>query len=423
MDLNTGIKWESEVPTREFRQITSMQLRELGLVGESTKIVSDLKELRNSPPNIVIAHAVKNLSFIQNFFKKQKLKKGNNYVMGLGVYQQLHREPRGGRKFLKPAKVQFKNLYTPYIGQDLTNKTLLVFRTGGIGDLLFIQPNLSYLKEKYPSCTINFCCGPQYQSMVETWECVDRVVDLPFNLTELNRADYHALFEGVIERCKLAEQVNAYNLFSEWLGLDLPNDKLVPSQKPKDDKVEFCLEKLQEWGVQPKGFMLTQLRASSPIRTPRPEFWINIIDELTDRGHDVLITDNPRQKDNVDNFISAVKNKHRVFNFCQHSLSLDFSIAVASLAKCVIATDSALNHIAASLDVPCYGIYGPFPGHIRLKTYPKARWVDAQRHCVPCFIHGHTPCPEAGPDGYSPCYDQINIKETIDNIEELSKDG
>jgi len=61
----------------------------------------------------------------------------------------------------------------------------LVFRTGGIGDLLFIQPNLIYLKEKYPTCTINFACGPQYQSMVETWDCVDNVVDLPFSLVDL----------------------------------------------------------------------------------------------------------------------------------------------------------------------------------------------------------------------------------------------
>jgi ADP-heptose:LPS heptosyltransferase len=259
--------------------------------------------------------------------------------------------------------------------------------------------------------------------MVETWECVDNVVDLPFNLMELQKADYHALFEGVIERCKLAENVNAYNLFSKWLGLDLPDDKLIPTQKPKKEKVEFCLEKLEEWGVQPKKFILTQLRASSPIRTPRPEFWMNLINELTERGYDVLITDNPRQSEKVNEFIKSMENKHRIFNFCEHSKSLDFSIAVASLTQCVIATDSALNHIAASLDVPCYGIYGPFPGHIRLKTYPKARWVDAEKHCAPCFIHGHLPCPQASSDGFSPCYDNIDIKETVDNIEELIQNG
>ena len=414
--------WEDEVPKRDFKPLSSTVMRGLGIKREDIKEVADLEELRKYPPNIVIAKAAKSLKFVQNHFKKQELKKKTSYVMGLGVYQQLHADPQYGSKFLKPASLKFKNIYRPYNGQDLNDKTLLVFRTGGIGDLLFIQPNLKYLKEKYPDCTIKFACGPQYQSMVETWECIDKVLDLPFTLGELASADYHALFEGVIERCKLAHTANAYNLFSDWLGLHLPDELLVPEQKPKEEKVQFCLDKLKEWNVEPGNFIITQLRASSPIRTPRPEFWAKTINELTSRGHDVLITDNPRQQKNVDAFIDRyIENKHRVFNFCKESLSLDYSIALASISQCVIATDSALSHIAASLEVPCYGIFGPFPGHIRLKTYPKAKWVDAKMDCSPCYIHGHTPCPQAGPDGFSPCYDMIDIKKVVDEVEELVK--
>ena len=418
----SSFAWQPEVPKRDFKPLSPTVMRGLGINREDIKHVADLEELKEYPPNIVIAKAAKTLRFVQNHFKNQELKKKVSYVMGLGVYQQLHADPRFGSKFLKPGNIKFKNLYNPYRGQDLSGKTLLVFRTGGIGDLLFIQPNLLYLKEKYPDCTIKFACGPQYQSMVETWECVDQVLDLPFTLGELTSSDYHALFEGVIERCKLAETENAYNLFSRWLGLDLPDELLLPQQKAKPEKVEFCLEKLKEWQVEPGKFVITQLRASSPIRTPRPEFWANIIDEVTDRGHDVLITDNPRQSEFVQEFINRyLKNKHRVFNFCEHSKSLDYSIALASIAQCVIATDSALNHIAASLNVPCFGIYGPFPGHIRLKTYPKSKWADAQRECVPCFIHGHTPCPHAGQDGFSPCYDNLDINVIVDSVEELMK--
>ena len=419
---NSNFGWHSEVPKRNFKPLSLTVLRGLGINREDIKEVADLEELREYPPNIVIAKAAKNLRFIQNHFKKQELKKKTSYVMGLGVYQQLHADPNFGSKFLKPGTTKFKNIYNPYNGEDLSGKTLLVFRTGGIGDLLFIQPNLKYLKEKYPDCTIKFACGPQYQSMVETWECIDQVLDLPFTLGELISSDYHALFEGVIERCELSHTVNAYNLFSEWLGLNLPNEKLIPEQKPKEDKVQFCLDKLEEWNVDPGNFIITQLRASSPIRTPRPEFWANIINELTERGHKILITDNPRQQENVEKFIDRyLTNKSLVFNFCKESLSLDYSIALTSLAQCVIATDSALNHIAASLGVKSFGVYGPFPGHIRLKTYPKAKWVDAERDCVPCFIHGHTPCPQAGPDGFSPCYDNIDIKKAVDEVEELMK--
>lgn len=424
MTLNTGFSWQAEAqPNKKLIPISKTKLRALGLTGDLSKHVNNLEELRESPPNIIVATAKTNISFVQNYFKNQKLKKKTAYVMGLGVYQQLHRNniQAGNQKILMPSKIKFKNIYRPYRGQSLEDKTLLVFRTGGIGDLLFIQPNLRYLKEKYPTCEIRFACGPQYQAMVETWDCVDEVLDLPFRLKHLKESDYHALFEGVIERCKLAETENAYNLFSRWLGLDLPNELLIPRQDVKEEKLQFCIDKLNEWQVTPHKFILLQLRASSPIRSPRPQFWINIIDKLTDLGHDVILTDSPRQATHVDDFIKGVKNPHRVFNFCQHSKSLDYSIALTKLAQIIVATDSALTHIAASLDVPCYGLFGPFPGHIRLKTYSKAKWIDAVRDCAPCFLHGVNSCPQAGPDGFSPCYDNLDINQIINDIEEFIK--
>jgi ADP-heptose:LPS heptosyltransferase len=67
------------------------------------------------------------------------------------------------------------------------------------------------------------------------------------------------------------------------------------------------------------------------------------------------------------------------------------------------------------MDIPCFGIYGPFPGEIRLKTYPKATWINAKRHCAPCFLHSPHPCPQAGSDGYSPCYNElIDTDEKLD---------
>ena len=40
--------------------------------------------------------------------------------------------------------------YKKYNGEDLNDKTLLVWRHGGIGDLMFMMPPLRLLKIKYP---------------------------------------------------------------------------------------------------------------------------------------------------------------------------------------------------------------------------------------------------------------------------------
>jgi ADP-heptose:LPS heptosyltransferase len=203
------------------------------------------------------------------------------------------------------------------------------------------------------------------------------------------------------------------------MGLDLPDDMLVPKQYPKPELVEKCRGILADWKLPEKSFVVMQLRASSPVRSPKPDFWLELVNKLTEKGHNVLLTDNPRQAGKVDDFIKMVYRKEKVFNFCSKSEDIAHSIAIISLAEGVIATDSAMNHIAASVDVPMMGIMGPFPGHIRFKTYPKADWIDSDRNCTHCFLHGHRPCKEAGPDGFSPCYDVMSSDQIILRYENL----
>jgi hypothetical protein len=219
------------LPNRNFRNISNSEFSDLGVKLSNIVTVETIDDLRKTNPNIVIAECVKSVQFKQNNYQySQELKKNVKYIMALGIYHQLYFDTRINQRILKPSGLKFNKMYKPYIGQDLTDKTLLIWRTGGIGDLLFIQPNLKYLKEKYPTCKIFFACGPQYQSMVKNWKYIDQVIDLPFSLYYMIHSDYHAIFEGVIERTKQAEKENAYRLFTKWLGLNLPDELLIPEQ-------------------------------------------------------------------------------------------------------------------------------------------------------------------------------------------------
>jgi ADP-heptose:LPS heptosyltransferase len=404
---------------RVFTPVSDAELAMFG-VSREPRFVQTLEDLREDPPNIVISECVKDTSFMQNQFKKQTIYKKNKYVCSLSVYHQLHYNPLSKERILKPASIQFKKVYKPYRGEDLTNKAILFWRTGGIGDLLFIKPIMIYLKEKFENCTIMFACGPQYQPMVETWNCIDKLMDLPFNVTNLWRADYHAVFEGVIERCKEAHTTNCYRLFTKWLSLEIPDDKLIPKQAPKEDKVDYCRNILKEWGLDEKSFIIIQPRASSPIRTPSPEFWKKVINRIT-KKYKIIITDSPKQNEMMEQFIKILDSKDSVYNFCNFSKGIDDTIALTSLAKGVVATDTALNHIAISLGVKAFGIFGPFPSYIRLDTYPKdlCSSIDGKIGCSPCYLHGHRPCPTSDTGGHSKCYEQINIDEFENKFEEL----
>jgi len=408
-----------EQQQRHTKQVPLSTLKKMGLSNDSINVVASLDKLRESKFNIVIAECVNSAPFTQNKFKKQILKKKQKYVMSINIYQQLWWDIYRKKKILKPTGSKFNNLYKPYIGQNLDNKTLLVSRTGGIGDLLFIQPNLIHLKEKYPTCTIKFACGPQYQDMIKYWDCIDKVLDLPHTLNHFLQADYHAYFEGVIERCEEAHTKNAYNLFSRWLGLDLPDEKLIPFQSPSPLKLAICDRFLRDHNISKDKMLLFQMKASSPIRTPRPAIWKDLMLKLIDKGYQIVITDNPQQSPNIELFRKLV-NSDQVFNFSTFSETLDYTIAMAALSKCCVSTDSSLIHIAASLDVPAFGLYGPFPGEIRLTTYDKVDWINAKKDCAPCFQHGPNPCKNST-NGHSNCYDNIDLDKCVSKIERLIK--
>ncbi len=417
----SGLFFHGEAAIPDFQKIEDNELLDLGIKNQNLKQSSTIDELRKTTPNIVIGESLIDVSFIQNQFKEQSLKARQRYVMALGVYQQLflYKDKKSGKtaRILKPSGLRFAKIYKPYMGQPLNGKTLLIWRTGGFGDLLFIQPNLRYLKEKYPDCKIKFACGPQYQPMVETWDFVDEVIDLPFPVSHLLQSQYHAVFEGVIERCREAHHVNSYILFTRWLGLNLPTELLAPSQPVKEDKLNECRGIIKNLGLEENNFIVMQLRASSPIRTPRPEVWIRLIDELTDRGHKVVITDAPRKKEDMAVFIKMLKNQDKVFNFCEFSKTIDYTIGLIKLSKLALSTDTALLHLAESIGVKSFGIYGPFQGDIRLSTYSKADWIECRLSCSPCHLHGHTPCHNSF-EGYGRCYDTLDAPFTVDRIED-----
>jgi len=402
--------------------ITKYELKELGISENNIKIVDTVKEIKDNPPNIIIAECVRDVSFIQNRFKLQKMRKKTQYCMGLGVYTQLKYDEDRKIKILKPGKFKFKNIYKPYNGQNLNNKSILFQRTGGIGDLLFINPILRYLKELYPTCKIKVACGPQYQPMIEQFKEVDEVLDLPFPASVLFDANYHAIFEGVIERTRESEKTNAYFLFSKSLGLNIPAEKLYPIQEPKTDLVDEAKSTLNEWNILNDKFVLLQPRASSPIRTPRYTIWEKIIEKIVSLGYKVIITDSPHQKEAVDQFILGLKTKDSVFNYAGISKSLDYTIAMASLSDMCVSTDSALIHLGVSLGKKTFGLYAPFEGHLRMSTYSNCDWIEPEIYpCAgPCRLHGHLPCKWAV-NGISPCYDKINMNKCFEKIERLLK--
>lgn len=390
-------------------------LSKFGLKQSDIKIAKDSTELQNDAPILIMATPIRDATLMQNGNPEKTLKKKHNYVMDIPTFNFL-RDDQTGRKLLSPANIKFKNVYRPYKGQDLNGKSILFIRHGGFGDLLFINTILRFIKKKYPDSYIAFSCGAQYVPMISQWPEIDGVVDsLPMDAVHFLKSDYHAIFNGVLERNEEAKRVNAYRLFANWVGLDIPGEELVPIQTPEPMALGSVKARLLEFGFNPKEFVVVHMRASSIIRTPHPEkFWVPVIRGLLDKGQKVVVIDSPDKVGVLDWFLKRYfLDNGNIKSFCRPILE---SISLAFLSKKVIGVDSSMVHIGASVGVPVFGIYGPFSGAVRLATYPNAKWVDAKCSCAPCFIGNDSYRCLNLKDGYPGCFNNINVEKVVGDI-------
>jgi len=409
---------------------------------DTTKIHDTIDSLRSTIPAMAIATPQRTFSYSTSvdINKKpivQTLNQCVDTVMSLFYYDHLQYD-RSRNLCLTPSPTKFYDVYKPYTGQSLNGCKLLVWRSGGIGDLLFIQPHLKYLKKIYPDCRIEFATSDQYIPLIKRWKFIDAVFSFPITLDRFKTADYHLTFEGVIERCAEAHTTNAYKLFRKWMCIDTPDDCLCPSLNPNDKRIHKTVNKfLKDRAIKTNDFILFQLRASSPIRTPSSGVWKQIIEPLVRQNHKIVITDGPQHYGNIEKFIRHLFPNYRpkIFNFAKQSEDINYSICLASKAKLVIAPDSSLVHIAAGVKTPVFGVYGAFPGNIRMETYPKADWIEAERSFIcryggnKCYLHGHLPCPAAKrhpnhlfiDSSISPCYELIDFDLANEKITKLLK--
>jgi len=398
----------------KYRQLSEDELKDLGIKSPlSENVEEDFDYYRKYLPPIILAECLHSFSGMQNG-EQINFEQNKKYLMNLRLYRNIFY--LGDVRLMKPADIKFIDIYKPYAGQDLTDKTILVWGTGGFGDILMLEPCLRYIKKIYPTCKI-LLIFHSYHSIIEEWDFIDTVLpSVPLSYEHLVSTDYQVFTE--VMPLNETKRENQYRLFAKWLGLDIPDEFLTPKLIPNQNSLMKAKAFLDKFGLKEKSYIILQIMSLTIIRTPSPLIWKKIIDNLTSKGHKIIITDQPQKAKIIDNLIETLENKESVFNFAPYSTFINDTVALASMAKLAISTDSAMIHIAAALDIKGFGIYGPFPGKLRVETCKNIDWVDGMAPCAPCFTHGYEPCKNSI-NTYSSCFDNIDINEVITRIEKL----
>ncbi len=228
--------------------------------------------------------------------------------------------------------------------------------------------------------------------------------------------------------------MHGVDLFAKLLPVRLEENEKKPELVVAPEALNAVAEHLSKINALKKQKICVQFRSSNINRSFDPYKMLEIISMLSyDEDNHIFVIGGKRKKENEDGTIVAVpdcqlrfyqdedKTPHeRIHNLTGRTTWLE-TAALISLSDLVIGPDSAAIHLAGCLDIPCLGLYGPFPAEIRTRYYPSCSALEVSASCAPCFAHGPAPCSRMKEEdnGVAPCWQSINAKMVVREAEEI----
>lgn len=336
---------------------------------------------------------------------------GNAYIMAEDIeaqFRSLHGDKIG-------MSYPFESVERPYNGEHLTNKRIIVFRTGGIGDIFFLNPVLRYLKRRYPGCYIKVASG--CKQPLENLPEINELYDMPFNAKLIDDVDYTIFFQGIIESSNEAsKKTHAVDMFFSYFKIDsihFPIEDKKPQLFFKKEETEWRDRILQGLGINDENYVIgIQMETSAPLRNFPKEKLKTVIDILAKEKDVKIALVGAKQQETIGKFYKG--NSENVI------LVTDFNvreaIILATRYDIIVSPDTFMVQVAGALDKPLVGLYGPFPSEVRMKYFKNAIGLDPSVVCSPCFKHDFRACIKGHP---SPCFTQVKPEDVLQAIDYL----
>lgn len=347
------------------------------------------------------------LSVNQDHKSEMLLRKGIEYVVPDDV-------PVKAERGVGPGCLEVRD-YVPdnfYRGEGLNGKSLFCFRTGGIGDLLFITTALRQLKKNFPSAKLALGCNYVFSTILDSKGDGFEQVMMPLEKSMMDNYDYVLFFQGIIEGNPEAETKNAYDLFKRAFYLEQLDDPL-PSVYVEEKLRNIAKNFVNNAGNGKRYKVGIQISPSLPARAVPPQLFIDFVTYLPD-DFIVFFVGGEKQYREIDLIINSLpqQKQNQVLNASRNLPTLAEAAAMIGEMDLVIGPDSSMLHVAAAHKIPLIGLYGPFPSDLRLRYYKNAVGIDSMTLCEfardrykSCFEHSEGACPLAMKTGefYSPC--------------------
>lgn len=306
-------------------------------------------------------------------------------------------------------------------------KNILVYRAGGIGDILFILPYLPKIKSINPEIKITFCTMVQNVPLLSISDYIDEIITDPIEYEKAISFDKIYNFIHFIEENPTAEHVNAYDIAESKEFFGIKRGDLVSNIEWKNPPLKFK-------NGEPFIHIMIQYSSSSTIREISPVLWWEFVTSLYPANCRITFVGNKPVQQGIKETIGMISKYSGIQ--VESFISIDLQSTMDYMFKkdpphLFIGPDSGLTNLAGYHGIPTIGLYGPFPSDLRIKYYKNAIGIDVVSNCMfsknergNCFEHGidHCPLSKLKDTQFSPCLELLNASDVIKAVRILLKE-
>lgn len=272
-----------------------------------------------------------------------------------------------------------------------TPSRILIMRMGGFGDLILLAPVLAEIKRRWPSCHVAVSTMGHYGVALQNLPCVDSILPYPLPVAVAETYDAWVFLEGV-EHTPRSKEIHLTDLFAEVCGVSWSGGDKQPKYVVKPSEALWAREKYPRTPAKRLG---VQVGTSAYCRTYPQSNLGAATAELIKRGWEIFLLGAKGEVKTPDH----LKAQGQLRNLCEDDLTFRQSAAVVSQCDVLLASDSALLHVAAALDVQAVGLFGPFPWQLRTAYSPSVKAIQGTNGCdAPCQHHANAAMRNHYPD-------------------------
>jgi ADP-heptose:LPS heptosyltransferase len=271
-------------------------------------------------------------------------------------------------------------------------KSLVLFRPHGVGDLIMALPAFKKFREKNIGKKIILYVYEESFELMKSFDFFDEVISLPRtfqydkNMDIIPYPKNATLINLMIE----LENKNGHNnldndanriyrniTISKKLGV---SDAFEMVNIPINEEAKsFAEDFIKENRINKNKLVVVTFEASNEARSWYPAFYGEFLEYIISLGYQVILVGNKERNEKL------FPDNANIFNLIGKTNSLTEVIEVTRPAKYVVSVDTYLSHIAGMLDIPQLAIFtGGVDPKSRVSFYKK-KVVAISKHTCFCW--------------------------------------